>query len=205
MDRRIQKTKQSIREAFFSLLWENSGGRITVAEIARKADIDRKTFYLHYDSPEDIFREFSHGKLEELRDLLKESGFFNEPFRPDIILAALNQLLSENLPFYRKLASCVDVFGFWQEVHAMLVDTIVNVYMDTAIVSRPQLELYAHYFASGIMTIYVGWLKDDRGLSLEELGQTAAEIAAFGLIPAFTRDPEQFAETFRAFADKTPH
>ena len=43
MDRRVEKTKKSIREAYFDLLMKDGKQKITIAEIARKANIDRKT------------------------------------------------------------------------------------------------------------------------------------------------------------------
>ena len=47
-DRRVRKTKKAIQEAYFKLLEKKKTEKITVAEITREADIDRKTFYLHY-------------------------------------------------------------------------------------------------------------------------------------------------------------
>ena len=48
MDRRVEKTRKSIREAYFDLLMRDGKRKITIAEIARNANIDRKTFYLLY-------------------------------------------------------------------------------------------------------------------------------------------------------------
>ncbi len=47
-DRRVRKTKKAIQDAYFRLLEKKRTEKITVAEITREADIDRKTFYLHY-------------------------------------------------------------------------------------------------------------------------------------------------------------
>ena len=47
MDRRIIKTKQAIESAYFRLLQANPGKRISITSIAKEANIDRKTFYLH--------------------------------------------------------------------------------------------------------------------------------------------------------------
>ena len=185
MDRRIQKTKLAIRMAFFHLMLENPTGKITVAQIARTANIDRKTFYIHYDSVDDIFDEFSNEKIRELEALLRTEGFYDQPFNPMAILTAMNHLLMEDLPFYRKLASSINTTRFWETVQSILVQTIVNVYRDIAVVTPYQLELHAHYFASGILTIYLRWLQNDEGMTLEELGHYAGEIAAYGLVQMF--------------------
>lgn len=49
LDRRTRYTLGVIREAFFELLRESGFAKMTVADICRRADINRGTFYLHYE------------------------------------------------------------------------------------------------------------------------------------------------------------
>ena len=49
IDRRRRYTLSVIREAFFALLAEVGFAKMTVADICRCADINRGTFYLHYE------------------------------------------------------------------------------------------------------------------------------------------------------------
>ena len=49
IDRRRRYTLSVIREAFFALLAEVGFTKMTVADICRRADINRGTFYLHYE------------------------------------------------------------------------------------------------------------------------------------------------------------
>ena len=49
LDRRTRYTIGVIREAFFDLLGEVGFAKITVADICRRADINRGTFYLHFE------------------------------------------------------------------------------------------------------------------------------------------------------------
>ena len=49
IDRRRRYTLSVIREAFFALLAEVGFAKMTVADICRSADINRGTFYLHYE------------------------------------------------------------------------------------------------------------------------------------------------------------
>lgn len=47
-DRRIAKTQTALREAFLSLLLERGFDAITVKDLTERANVSRKTFYLHY-------------------------------------------------------------------------------------------------------------------------------------------------------------
>ena len=50
-----EKTKKLIRSTFAQLIKENDGlDKVTVSELVRRADINRGTFYNHYDSIYDV-------------------------------------------------------------------------------------------------------------------------------------------------------
>ena len=57
MDKRASKTRDAIIAAWMALLPEKKNQRITVTELAKRANIARKTFYLHYETPEDVMRD----------------------------------------------------------------------------------------------------------------------------------------------------
>ena len=79
MDRRITKTKEAIQNAFFQLIEENQTTKITITKIAKTANIDRKTFYTHYNSPTDIIVEFCEQKTKEFFAHLEKENFFDQP------------------------------------------------------------------------------------------------------------------------------
>ena len=54
MDKRISKTRDAIIDAYLELIFEKKEQKITISELAQRANIARKTFYLHYESLEDI-------------------------------------------------------------------------------------------------------------------------------------------------------
>ena len=54
MDLREKKTRASIRRAYLELRAEKGAGRITVRELADRAQVGKATFYLHYRSIYDL-------------------------------------------------------------------------------------------------------------------------------------------------------
>ena len=56
-DVRTQRTKAAIRNALEEMIVEMDAHRITVSELTKRAGIHRKTFYLHYETIEDLFYE----------------------------------------------------------------------------------------------------------------------------------------------------
>ena len=54
MDRRTRYTRQLIRETLLELMREKEFGRITVTEVCKRAELNRGTFYLHYQDLRDV-------------------------------------------------------------------------------------------------------------------------------------------------------
>jgi AcrR family transcriptional regulator len=63
-DRRVQRTRELLRDALVSLILEKGYQKITVQDIIDKANVGRSTFYSHYRDKEDLlfsgFDELAH-------------------------------------------------------------------------------------------------------------------------------------------------
>lgn len=65
-DRRTRYTKQVIKDAYLELLDEFQPSKITVTEVCRRADINRGTFYLHYEDLPRVMEELENKAYEEI-------------------------------------------------------------------------------------------------------------------------------------------
>ncbi len=65
-DLRVRKTKRNIKKAFSELLQEKKLEKITVAEIARTAEINKGTFYLHYSDIYDLYQELIRDVVSDI-------------------------------------------------------------------------------------------------------------------------------------------
>lgn len=71
------RTKYNIRQAFIDLLQRKEMDNITITELAKSANIDRKTFYLHYDTTFDVYHDIIDDVSNQLDDILKQQNNFN--------------------------------------------------------------------------------------------------------------------------------
>ena len=69
IDRRIVKSQQAIQSTFLEMLVDEGFDDITVKSITEKANIGRKTFYLHYVDKYDLLDKIVEHHLEELREI----------------------------------------------------------------------------------------------------------------------------------------
>ena len=66
-NQRIAITKRLIKEALLRLMKEKDVGKINVTELCREAEINRATFYRHYEIPRDVLVEIEKDLYYDLR------------------------------------------------------------------------------------------------------------------------------------------
>lgn len=185
MDRRVSKTKKAIQEAYFALLKEDRHRRITISEITRKADVDRKTFYLHYASIDDVIREFAKSKVDELIERVFSLEFPSDQLAIRVF-NVFNQMISEYKDILRLLSDSDAYDYFFGQIKSLLIDRILEGNgVDLEGFTRPQIEIYVEYFISGIISSYVRWIRQELPCTIEELAKHVGTVT-FGGIQAIT-------------------
>jgi len=169
-DRRISKTKKSIRDAYIQLIKTNDFHRITVTEIAKEADIDRKTFYYHYSSTYDVLKEIEtiiEGRVLEL--LEKE-------FNIESFFIGLNELMIEHFDLYNRIAKSTDYLFLKNNSKNILKSTLTESFYQNSGLSKEEFNVHAEYISSGIIGMYIDWLGINNEISLEQLTAYAKAI-----------------------------
>ena len=103
------KTRNLIRDTFAELLYEKKNiNKITVTELVQRADINRSTFYSHYDDVRHVAEDI---KAETLKAFFENKTISNvhdiEPFFDDIIPRAASTTI-----FTAWLSVCFIVSAF---------------------------------------------------------------------------------------------
>lgn len=161
IDRRVNRTKKSLRESLTSLMQEKPVQSITVKEISDLADINRSTFYLHYQDvydmvtqlQEDMFHDFSTVMMEIPKHptdddffLLTEEIFTVIKNNEDLVLVMLGK--NGDRAFVEKMKDLVKVrtLNDWSKI----IHSDQNDYF----------EYYSSFIISGYIGVIENWLKN---------------------------------------------
>ncbi|UKN00265.1 TetR/AcrR family transcriptional regulator C-terminal domain-containing protein [Paracrocinitomix mangrovi] len=94
-DRRVKYTKMVLKEAMLDLLRKKTLDKITITEVCKKADINRNTFYSHYDNTHDLIVEIENEIFEKLLITLSGERDIEKVFQKACQFLKDNKKISE--------------------------------------------------------------------------------------------------------------
>ena len=176
VDRRVRKTKIALTDALMALLSEKSLKDITVIELTQKADVNRATFYLHYNGIYDMVDKLKREIAEFLSALITDHFPEISVGDPYPAMLELYRYFSENKSLYSL------VFG--ENGDLSFVDTMTDVirsrYFDVVAAAQDSgytlstdehiVGFYQYNFvAAGVASMIKHWLEVDRAETPEEM------------------------------------
>lgn len=154
-------------EALLLLLEKKDYDFITVKEICEKAGVNRTTFYLHYESIDDL--------LVETMELINNrflSAFDNEVIEPktankkelflidDKHLIPYLNLIKEHKKIYKLIHNKPHIFNN-QKTYKELYKNLFEVILDKYGVANDEKEYVFAYFSYGVLAIIDKWVEKD--------------------------------------------
>jgi AcrR family transcriptional regulator len=183
-ERKKQRTRMAIYEAAMNLFAERGYDHVTMAEIARAADVAPATVFVHYASKEDLFHALRHVSNNRLRTALRTRapeigvlaavkewqlemyGYFTETPERIARSRTFSRLLRENPTLWTRSV------GFMYERQKLLRDLLVE---DYAKEDPFVLEVAASQIAGAVQAAQLRYQGDlAAGMAKDEVLERAA-------------------------------
>lgn len=183
-DLRVIKTKKNIHVALTKLLKNKSLSQINISELCREANINRGTFYFHYEEVSDVFQEF----FEEIINDLKESYY--EPYRHNELLSAENVdpktiRIFHHIKKYESFYKIVLSEEVSMKYYYMLFDEIRNMY-EQDIYNKIEVNTFASsYQANAMIGLIIEWYRNGFVESADRMNVHLVNILHFKLEEKF--------------------
>lgn len=181
-DRRVTRTKAALTAALFELLGEKDFSKISITELTRRADVDRKTFYLHYQTMDEILEEFYEDSIRRLREAIEREGFFQGPNVDMVALfKTLCEVTNKDLPLFRRLAQGGGYTYYMERARALLREGLEDYFRRQGVHSDAELKLLGEFYAAAVMRAYFIWLRGDLDMDETQLAETVGKAVSGGL------------------------
>jgi AcrR family transcriptional regulator len=181
-DRRIQRTRQLLRGALFSLIQEKGFEALSVQNIIDRANVGRATFYAHFDNKEDLLL----AGLDELRASLKErqrEAFSRGRGVEERAFAFSHEMFvhaDEHRELFRAMAGKQSGAVIQQVLHKMLVDLVredMKAMVPRATASAVPSEALVQFIGGGLFGLLMWWLDGKMRLPVGEVNALFRQLA----------------------------
>ncbi|GGB08971.1 TetR/AcrR family transcriptional regulator [Macrococcus hajekii] len=174
------KTQQNIQGSFIDLLSEKDFSKISIQNIADKADINRGTFYLHYldkyDLLEQIITQLLHS-LEHYINNIQQQEVLKSVHQGDLISHStpIFQYIKNNQKLFTTLMTSTYPFNFQQQFKQLLITQFTEKTEEPA-----DDQTYQAYITNFTSSAYLGvieeWINRDMKETPEELSALYMKI-----------------------------
>lgn len=165
-NRRTKMTKMLFRTALVELMQEKSFSKITVKEICDRADLNRTTFYKHYNDQEDILDEIESDLIERsiayMKNVSREEGTV-------AMIEAYLHYVKENAVLFRVMFSGL---GNDNRIFSYTSNVLQHLQSNLPDYGTPVQEHYIlSFIMNGSFRIILTWIDSDFDIPERELAR----------------------------------
>jgi AcrR family transcriptional regulator len=180
VDRRIIKSQKAIKQAVIELMAEKSFDQITIQDISDRADVNRRTVYLHYVYKYDLLDKLTEEHILELKEICESSAdltyydgeiLWFEYFERNYLFFS-TMLASKGAPYFR---------------NRFLEFVIEELKQDVGLTELSEDdEIDIQFFGSAVVGIVEWWFKNGKPCSPEIVAKRVGMLLDRNLSPECT-------------------
>ena len=157
-NRRSQETRDRMKQSLLELLERMDILDVTVSKLCDAANVNRSTFYSHYDSVADIMNEIEREIAVNLLERFNEDNYDeNNPFSMDHFAVVLEHM-KENRIFYRAYLTQSTSQSQLDWAFGQLLERFAQPMMHSLHVDDIAIEYYFAFFRAGFIALLSHWL-----------------------------------------------
>lgn len=152
------KTKALIKETFIKMLGEKKElSKINVTELTIRANINRSTFYAHYNDIYDLAKEYEN----EIIDSFYDSWKYVENHSFEMFLSSFFKFIKENDAKFKMLCTSNEVFLSIAKLNELFKEQLISLsHKSNNLRNQKYMDLEINIFTDGML---YGYLKYCRG------------------------------------------
>lgn len=164
-DKRYVQTHGRIRQTFEELILSYPYSEVTVSMLVREIGINRKTFYLHYESLDALLDELVDDIAEEIVAYMEgQQELFSEA-----AIEAYLEMLAQKLPLHKRLICAPEYYFVFQRVCETVVERRLDGARETFALDGFRLRAATEAISMVMMQTYRRWLLEEMPISAREL------------------------------------
>ena len=177
LDRRVQRTRQLLQTALFSLITERGYENITIQDITEQANLGRTTFYLHYQDKEELLKASVGALLHQLQLGVEPSADEVCAYRTRCV--RIFQNVAEKRPLYQALlreTGPVNIGNMLRDYFVALFRRYVAEIYNFDQLPENVMGLIAVHAAGSLLGLVGWWLDQAEPFPAEQMGLIYSQL-----------------------------
>lgn len=170
-DRRVQRTRKLLRNALMQLVDEKGYDAVTIQDITERANLGRTTFYLHYQSKDELFLDHHEGFADMMRiNILSRERLLSD--EPQAEYVAFLQEISESRDLYITIVQAKDAKQIMRGVAEQLQRNLENSLREI-FTTQPKIpiEILVRYTVNAQLSLIEWWVIQRNEYTAHQIGQ----------------------------------
>ena len=176
-DLRIARTKDAIRKAFKALVCELPYEKVTVKAIADRAEINRNTFYLHYETTDDVLKEIQSRHISEYIERVKDLTYTED--YPELVRSFFEYNEAQD-DFFKKV-TCDSRFDYIREGMQKKISAHTHQQSKKLHDKSTYIQNIVRAYSTTVLILYRQWVADGRKIPMEEMIELATTLLESGM------------------------
>lgn len=173
---RVRRTKQAILDAVIALSREKPFPSIRISEIADKAGINRKTFYVYYDSLDDFIFHLKAELGQKFRPLLMQVDLKGDYFDTYSFFVEAISIVQQDMEVYRMLFSTNMLSILLDDVQSEMLKVFLSQYNSEDPKRDERYRMLGKYAGAGLLSAVTEWIARP-DMPLEEFAHLMGSIS----------------------------
>lgn len=165
-----------IRQSFIRLLKEKPISKITIKEICEGADVNRATFYAHYEDQYDLLHKIENEVIDNINRTLYSYNLENVADVPGEMLDKILNYIKENGELFDLLLNSNANLQFQRRI----TEIIGRLHFSSIAADREDSEYVYLFFANGAIGLIIKWLKDGMKKPVSEVTELIMRLSQYG-------------------------
>lgn len=168
-NQRVAISKHLLKTSLLRLLQKKHITQISVSALCKEAEINRTTFYRHYETPDDVLMEIASDYIKDFRKFSSSWNASHDLYDEIVQLCRFIYSHSDMAKLLIRNNTNDGITKIFQELSDDFVGTRKILYKGSP-VDDDTLCLFSSFFSVGIYTLISRWL-------IEDIAKTPEEIA----------------------------
>jgi len=188
-DRRVKYTKMVLKQSLLDLIADRPIGKVTIKEICDLADVNRGTFYKHYNDQYHLLDDIQSELDSEMRATIEKRLTISSS-SVDIIFETIRCMAAQS-SLCKTLCSDYGDGEFLKKLMYTAHDQFIEEWKTKLKKANiKQLDRFYTYTANGIVAVVQEWLQSGMDETPEEIAAFIEKAINYGL-SAFVNDIQQ--------------